>query len=426
MDESSSNWLDRLHGSRAWFVERGIDEDWAGLAVLLTDLAALIALAWVADFIGRQIIHYWVARAVKRSKNEWDDIFFERKVFNGLAHLIPALLIFYAASHIFGDFPTAIALVRKAALAYFTVSIFVVTHRVLKALEEVALRYRYFEGKPVGSFIQLGALLNLLIASVLVLTILIGQNPLPLLGGFAALAAVFSLIFKDTLLGLVASIQMAINDMVRIGDWISMDKYGADGDVEEIKLTTVKVRNFDKTITTVPTYAFVSDSFKNWRGMQSQGRRRIKRSLLIDQSTVQLLSREDTLKMQKYSLVQEYLRERQAEIDAHNREKDVDRSEVINGRNMTNLGVFRQYALEYIRHHPRVDIHEVTMVRQLQPTAEGLPLEIYCFVDDTRWVEYETIMADLFDHLIASVPHFGLQLFQNPSGSDFRKMISEA
>ncbi|MBI1315724.1 mechanosensitive ion channel [bacterium] len=426
MDESSPHWLDRLYWSRTWFVEKGIDEDWAGLAVLLTDLAVLIGIAWIADFIGRQVITYWVARAVKRSKNEWDDIFFERRVFNGLAHLLPALLIYYAASHIFSDFPAAISLVRKAALTYFAVAIFVVVHRVLKALEEVALRFRYFEGKPVGSFIQLGALLNVLLASVLVLTILIGKNPLPLLGGFAALAAVFSLIFKDTLLGLVASIQMAINDMVRIGDWISMDKYGADGDVEEIKLTTVKVRNFDKTITTVPTYAFVSDSFKNWRGMQSQGRRRIKRSLLIDQSTVQLLSREDTRKMQKFSLVQDYILQRQAEIDAYNRENDIDRSEVINGRNMTNLGVFRQYALEYIRHHPRVDVDEISMVRQLQPTAEGLPLEIYCFVDDTRWVEYETIMADLFDHLIAAVPHFGLQLFQNPSGNDFRKMVSDS
>ncbi len=420
------SFFDRMHLSRSWFVERGINEDWAGLAVLFSDLALLFAIGWLTDRLGRMVISQVVARAVKRSKNEWDDIFFERKVFNSLAHMLPALLIYWTSDGIFQDFPAAISPVKSIALVYFTASIFVVTHRVLKAFEVVALRFQYFEGKPVGSFIQLGALVNFLIGLVLVITILIGRNPLPLLGGFAALAAVFSLIFKDTLLGLVASIQLAINDMVRIGDWITMEKFGADGDVEEIKLTTVKVRNFDKTITTVPTYAFVSDSFKNWRGMQSQGRRRIKRSLLIDQSTVRLIDSEETLRLMRFQLIRDYLATKQIEIDAFNLENKVDRSEVINGRNMTNLGVFRRYALEYVRQHPNVDVSEISMVRQLQPGAEGLPLEIYCFVDDTRWIEYETIMADLFDHLIASVPHFGLQLFQNPSGSDFRSMGARA
>ena len=420
------SFFEQLHLNRAWFVERGIDEDWAGLAVLFSDLATLLLVGWVADLIGRMLISQVVSRAVKRSKNEWDDVFFERKVFNSLAHMLPALLIYWTAAGIFQDYPSAIGPVRQIALVYFTASIFVVIHRVLKAFEVVALRFQYFEGKPVSSFVQLGALLNFLLGLVLVITILIGRNPLPLLGGFAALAAVFSLIFKDTLLGLVASIQLAINDMVRIGDWITMEKFGADGDVEEIKLTTVKVRNFDKTITTVPTYAFVSDSFKNWRGMQSQGRRRIKRSLLIDQGTVRLIDEGETSRLMRFELIRDYLAEKQAEIDTYNLENKVDRSEVINGRNMTNLGVFRRYALEYIRHHPNVDVREISMVRQLQPGAEGLPLEIYCFVDDTRWVEYETIMADLFDHLIAAVPHFGLQLFQNPSGSDFRNLVSEA
>jgi miniconductance mechanosensitive channel len=214
-----------------------------------------------------------------------------------------------------------------------------------------------------------------------------------------------------------------MNDMVRLGDWISMEKFGADGDVTEINLTTVKVRNWDKTITTIPTYAFVSDSFKNWRGMSSSGVRRIKRHLLIDMHTIGFLKDENIMKLGGYELLKQYLAERQKEINEFNEAQKIDRKEIINGRNMTNIGVFRQYAVEYIKRHPKVSRTETLMVRQLQPTELGLPLEIYCFSDTIEWVYYEGVISDIFDHLMAAAPFFGLQVFQSPSGSNFKELL---
>lgn len=364
-----------------------------------------------------------VGRIVKKTKNDWDDIFYDKRVFNGLAHIIPALIISYSTDFILAEYPKVVHLIDQWVLVYIFIIVSLVINRVLNALEILVSRSTYFEGKPIGSFIQLFKILNYIIVIVLILSQLIGKSPLTVLGAFGAGTAVLLLIFRDTILGLVASIQLSMNDMVRLGDWISMEKFGADGDVTEINLTTVKVRNWDKTITTIPTYAFVSDSFKNWRGMSSSGVRRIKRHLLIDMHTIGFLKDENIMKLGGYELLKQYLAERQKEINEFNEAQKIDRKEIINGRNMTNIGVFRQYAVEYIKRHPKVSRTETLMVRQLQPTELGLPLEIYCFSDTIEWVYYEGVISDIFDHLMAAAPFFGLQVFQSPSGSNFKELL---
>jgi miniconductance mechanosensitive channel len=272
--------------------------------------------------------------------------------------------------------------------------------------------------------VQVAKITIYIIGAILVLSMIIGKSPITILTAFGAATAVILLIFRDTILGLVASIQISANDMVRLGDWVTMEKYGADGDVMEINLTTVKVRNFDKTFTTVPTYSFIADSFKNWRGMQSMGVRRIKRSINIDIGSVKFVSEEMRDRFLTISRVKDFVISRQAEIDKFNADTGADKSILINGRHMTNLGVFRRYALQYLMDNPKIDQKETVMVRQLQPTETGLPLEIYAFSSDIAWVNYENIQADIFDHLLAAAEMFELRIFQNPSGGDFHYLGS--
>lgn len=410
------------HWAVNWFTEKGLSEDWAGLLALGLDLVILILANIVMDWIARKIILRVVGRIVRRSKNEYDDIFLEKRVFNALAHIIPAIITYHALPLILGDVAEIIPTLHTAITLYVIIIVMLVVHRFLRALEQIAYKLSYFDGKPVGSFIQLFSIANYIVGSVFILSQLVGKTPITILGAFGAATAVVLLIFRDTILGLVASIQISINDMVRIGDWVSMDKYGADGDVSEINLTTVKIRNWDKTISTVPTYAFISDSFKNWRGMQSVGVRRIKRAVYLDLASVRFCDEEMVERFKRYELIRPYLEHKEKEISRYNEEHRFDRSERINGRNLTNVGVFRIYAEEYLRRNPYISKDDTLMVRQLEPTANGLPLEVYCFSKDIQWVNYERIQSDLFDHLISAVRHFDLRIFQNPSGSDFSRL----
>lgn len=408
------------HWANNWLIEKGLSEEYASYFTLAMDIIIVLLISLIVDIIARRIIFGYVGRYVKRSKNTYDDIFLDKKVFHGLAHILPALIILYSLPWVFDGTGVSITIFQRIIAIYLIVVFTNVASRFLKALEYIGLHSKKFQGKPVSSYIQVARLVTYIAAGIVILSMLIGKSPLTILTAFGAATAVILLIFRDTILGLVASIQISSNDMVRLGDWVSMDKYGADGDVIEINLTTVKVRNWDKTITTVPTYAFISDSFKNWRGMQTVGVRRIKRSINIDISSIQFVSDEMREKFRKYSRVSDYIVQRQAEIDTYNEKTAVDRSELINGRHMTNIGVFRRYALNYLLEHPKIDQKETVMVRQLQPTELGLPLEIYCFSSDIAWVNYENIQADIFDHLLAAADKFGLRVFQNPSGSDFR------
>lgn len=412
------------HWANDWLAAKGFEASTISYITLGIDILVVLLVSFVVDFIARRLILSYVTRYVNRSKNKYDDVFLEKKVFHGLAHIIPAVIIWNSLPWVFDGVDFSINLLHKAIIIYIVVLITGVTSRFLRAAEYIGLHSKRFEGKPISSYIQVGRIVLYIAAAIVIISMVVGKSPIAILTAFGAATAVILLIFRDSILGLVASIQISSNDMVKLGDWVSMDKYGADGDVIEINLTTVKVRNFDKTITTVPTYAFISDSFKNWRGMQSVGVRRIKRSINIDISSIKFVTNEMRDRFKTFARVSQYVVERQAEIDAYNEETGADTSELINGRHMTNIGVFRRYALNYLMAHPKIDQNETVMVRQLQPTEKGLPLEIYCFSSDIAWVNYENIQSDLFDHLLAAAERFELQIFQNPSGSDFRQLAT--
>lgn len=410
------------HWAYDWFLKIGVEKDYAQYLTVALDLVLLLIIALVVDLIIRKVILSFVKRYVKKSKNEYDDIFLEKRVFAGLGHIVPALIVYNTLPYILDGVALSASLVQKGITIYIIVVFLMVVARFLRAVEYIGLRTTRFQGKPISSYIQVFILVSYIVGGVFIVSMLVGKSPLAIITAFGAATAVILLIFRDTILGLVASIQISANDMVRLGDWVSMDKYGADGDVIEINLTTVKVRNWDKTITTVPTYAFISDSFKNWRGMQTMGVRRIKRALYIDLSTVKFVDDDLRNRFKKYERVREYVGKRQQEIDTYNQERNVDKEELLNGRHMTNLGVFRRYALAYLEEHPKIDQKETVMVRQLQPTETGLPLEVYCFSSDIAWENYEGIQSDIFDHLIAAASKFELRIFQNPTGADFNRI----
>jgi miniconductance mechanosensitive channel len=278
------------------------------------------------------------------------------------------------------------------------------------------------KSKPIKGYLQVFKIVLFIIGGIFVVSMLIGRSPVYLLGGLGAFSAVLLLIFRDPILGLVGGIQMSVNDMVRPGDWIVMEKSGADGMVTDISLTTVKVQNWDKTITTIPTYSLVSESFVNWRGMEESGGRRIKRSINIDMNSVKFASPEQLEKLKKIHLVTQYLNDKEKELALYNETNKIDDEVLVNGRRQTNLGVFRAYISAYLKSNPNISQEMTFLVRQLQPGASGIPIEIYVFSKVQAWALYEGIQSDIFDHLLATVPEFGLQVFQNPSGADFRKL----
>jgi miniconductance mechanosensitive channel len=295
---------------------------------------------------------------------------------------------------------------------------------VLNALHEIYRSLPISQGRNIKGYIQVVKIVFYFIAIILIISIFSGEAPKVLLGGLGAMAAVLILVFKDTILGFVASIQLSANKMVNVGDWISMPKYNADGDVIDIGLNTVKVQNWDKTIATIPTYALVSDSFNNWRGMEESGGRRIKRSLNIDMNSVGFLSKNQIDKFRKFNLLKDYVVQKEKEITEFNKSLNLEADEVTNGRKMTNLGTFRKYLEEYLMAHPKIHTDMTFLVRYLQPTEKGMPVEIYVFSNDQAWANYEAIQSDIFDHILAILPEFELRVFQNPTGSDFQKLTS--
>ncbi len=416
----SDNWREEYapdHWTRALLEKYDVNADVIAYVGLGIDILILLLVAWIADRIAKLIILRIVTAYVKRSKNEWDDLFLERKVFNNLAHLAPAFAVYQLFPLFFQEFEGLTELLLRGTEIYAVVVVVMVADSFLNALRDILFKTESLKDKPIGSYVQLAKITMYLFGGVYLISLLIGKDPLTILAGFGAATAVLLLIFRDTILGLVASITISANDMVRIGDWVSFDKYGADGDVIEISLTTVKVKNWDATITTVPTYAFMSDAFKNWRNMQALGARRIKRSLSVKMSTVKLVDPEMLNRLQKIQLIQPYVQERQDDIEKYNSEQNADKSVQINGRNMTNLGMFRMYAQEYISRNPNISKDLTLMVRQLEPSELGIPLEIYCFSLDTRWVFYEGIQADIMDHLIAATAYFDLEVFESPTGN---------
>jgi len=385
---------------------------------LLVPIAAL-----VANFVAKQIIVRGVRAVIGRTRATWDDVFVEHRVFERLSHLAPALVFYLAADWMFlGEFENYAVFLRRMCVVWMVLAGARAGDAFLNALVALGSDSKAFRNKPVRSYAQVLKILLWIGVGIVSIATLIDRSPWAMLTGLGAMTAVILLVFKDSLLGFVASLQIAGNDMLRPGDWVEMPKYGADGDVLEIGLHTVKIQNWDKTVTTIPTYAFMTDSFKNWRGMTESGGRRIKRSIAIDISTIRFLRDEDLERLRQIQYIEKYLEDKAKEVEAWNQAQGVDDASLVNGRRLTNLGTLRAYIESYLEHLPQISADMTFIVRQLAPSPEGLPIEIYVFSSEQRWVEYEGIISDIFDHLLAVVPEFNLRVYQRPSGSDFENL----
>ncbi len=405
-----------------WLLSFGFDTTSAQYIKLMLFLLALFCLCFLMNFIVKKMLIRLIEFLIKKTKNAWDDTLVKHKVFSTLSHMVPAIVIYLTTPYVFDDFPDLIPFILRLTNAYIATVIIIVIINFMNVLQYFFEKTKFFNDNPLQSYFQLAKMTIYFIGTVIILSFLLDKSPFYFFSALGAMTVVLLLIFKDTIMGFVASIQLSVNDMLHIGDWVTMPKYDADGDVIEINLTTIKIQNWDKTITTIPTYAFIADSFKNWRGMTASGGRRIKRSLYIKISSIKFCSPDILDRFKKFHLIQAYVEEKSQKITAFNREHSIDKSNLINGRNLTNIGVFRVYAENYIRNNPDINLNMTCMVRQLKSTEKGLPIEIYTFSKQQDWVTYERIVSDMFDHLIAAVPEFDLEIFQNPTGTDFERL----
>ncbi|MBT8306767.1 MAG: mechanosensitive ion channel family protein [Maribacter sp.] len=398
-----------------YLLKTGIGETAATYLNLLILLISALVLAWLLDVIVWKILRVTSVRVARRSKTNFDNFLVAHQVPRYLAHIAPLLLLFELVPVAFIGFDYGGGIAMNILRIAFVLLTLTIVKRVFRSVNQYLKTKPKFRDKPLDSYIQVFMIFAWVIGILTIFAIITEVQIWKFFTALGAGSAIILLIFKDSILGLVASIQVSINDMVRIGDWITFEKYGADGDVVEITLATVKVQNFDKTITTIPTYALISDSFKNWRGMQESGGRRIKRALIISQKSIRFLTDEDVERLKKIGLIQSYLLDRSEKINAHNKKNEIDKTLAVNGRNLTNIGVFRKYVQEYLENHPAVNKGMTLMVRQLAPSPQGIPLEIYAFSADKRWENYEYIMADIFDHLLAALPYFDHEVFELPT-----------
>lgn len=409
-----------------WFhnklVEWGMPDEMASYINTLGLLTVTILIAYIAGRIARRVLISLFSKFTAKTATRFDDYLLENHAFKNVAGLVPYSIITIAAPIVFSDIPQYMPTVKTILEIYFIVIIVKIVRSILYSVRDYLETTENFKDKPVQSYIQVVLIFMYMVAFLVGFSIITGKSVIAFLTALGAASAVLILVFKDTILGFVASIQVATNDIVRIGDWIEMPKYGADGDVVEINLATVKVQNWDKTITTIPTYALISDSFKNWRGMQDAGGRRIKRAIHIKISSIRHVSEEDMERLMQVQLIEEQLKEKEQEIKQYNKEKGINKDVLINGRHLTNLGVFRMYAEAYVKNHPDMNHDMTMMVRHLEPTIHGLPVEIYAFASKTEWKVYECIMADVFDHLLASVRYFALEVFEEPAADDLRSL----
>ncbi|MFT5336901.1 MAG: miniconductance mechanosensitive channel [Luteibaculaceae bacterium] len=416
MNTKSTEWLTE------WLISLGVEETSAIYLKLALLIFILFILCFVTNLLVKKILIRSIRLVIKKTKAVWDDALVKNKVFVTLSHVAPPIVVYITAPYIFEDFPGAIPYFLRLVNAYISTILIIVTINFLNTLKHYSENTKLFRDKPLDSYFQLIKIAIYIIGGIIILSFLLNKSPLYFFSALGAMTVVLLLIFKDTIMGFVASIQLAANNMIQIGDWVSMPKHGADGDVIEINLTVIKIQNWDKTITSIPTYAFTAESFKNWRGMSKSGGRRIKRSLNIKISSIKFCTPEMLERFEKVQLIKEHIQEKSKEIEAYNTENKIDESCLINGRHLTNIGIFRVYAEAYVKLNPDINPDMTCMVRQLPPTEKGLPIEIYTFSNRQEWVKYESIMSDMFDHLIAAVPEFELEIFQNPTGTDFRKL----
>ncbi len=425
MEENVVKTYQFLESYELWLGGLGLSSELAQFGKVATALIAIVVLSFLANFVAKKIIVVGLTAITKRTKSVWDDFLVHRKVFHKLSHLAPALVIQYTIGIALYDYsPSLTLIIEKFTYIYIVGAWLFVISSLLNALHDMYMTLEVSKTRPIKGYVQLAKIVIYVLGGIVIISILIDKNPLNLLVGMGASAAILMLVFKDTILGLVASVQVSANNMVKPGDWIAMPSRGADGTVLEITLNTVKVQNWDRTISTFPTYALVSESFTNWKGMEESDGRRIKRSIYIDMRSVKFCPPELLEKLKRIHLVKDYIETRAKEIEEFNQKMDFDSSMPVNGRRMTNLGIFRRYLEHYLKNSSNINTDATYMVRHLQPTEKGIPVEIYCFSRVKAWVEYEGVQADIFDHILAIVPQFELRVFQNPSGDDFQKIVT--
>ncbi len=400
----------------------GLSESLAAQLSRPTAVALVILLSAIAFFVAKSVLLRAIGAVSRRTDTQWDDKLVEHRVFFWFAHLAPAVVIYLLAPQALGDYATAVKVITGAALVYMILVAALGIDAMLNAVLSIYQTFDVSRTVPLKSFFQVAKILLYIVAIILILSLVVGRSPAYLLGSMGILASVLMLVFKDAILGLVGGIQLAGNRMLAKGDWIEMPSHHADGDVIDIALTTVKVQNWDKTITTIPTYALISSPFKNWRGMSESGGRRIKRSINIDTGSIKLCTPEMIERFAKINYIADYIERASKELAQWNEEHGVDMSDPVNARQLTNVGTFRAYILAYLKNHPQINQEMTLLVRQLEPGPDGLPIQIYCFSSDKRWTEYERIQADIFDHILAVAREFDLKIFQNPSGGDFRAL----
>ena len=391
-----------------WFAEHPLERQAAYTA-------GLILLAWAAHLLARRVLLRIMSHLIRASDTKLDDVLLDQGVLNRAALLLPVLVFYYGADGLPGSRETVLQIVNAALLMV----VLLVAGAAIGALQEATADYDARTEVPIKSYAQILKIVLYVLGGLMTVAVLTGRSPWVLLSGVGAVMAVVILVFRDTLLSLTASFTIASNRLVKVGDWIEVPTFGADGDVIEIALHTVKVQNWDKTITTIPTHKLVDVSFKNWRGMQDSGGRRIKRAIHIDMNSIRFCDAEMLQRFERFELIRDYLDSRRKEVEEYNTESRVDASELVNGRRLTNVGTFRAYVAAYLLSHPRIRQDMTFLIRQLAPAAQGLPLEIYVFTNTTVWADYEGIQSDIFDHLLAVVPRFGLRVYQEPAGSDF-------
>ena len=381
-------------------------------------VAGILLLSYIAYHVTRKYILKWLGLLVKKSKTNLDDIIFDKVMSRRLAFIVPILIIYNFAYLS----PSLTGTIQRIAFALIFLVMLTAFSAFLKAVNDIYERKSEYKGIPIKGYIQALTIAAYILGALVMVGILTGQSLWVLLSGVSALTAVLILIFRDTILSIVASLQITSNDLVRLDDWIEVPKYGADGDVIEIALHTIKIQNWDKTISVIPTHKLIEASFKNWRGMQESGGRRIKRSIYIDIESIKFCDEQMLEKFEKIRVLADYLKQKKEEIEKDNKAKQIDMTGTVNGRRLTNIGTFRAYIEAYLRNHEKINRDLTFIIRQLPPGPTGLPIEVYVFANDIRWVNYEAIQSDIFDHLLAVVKEFELRVFQFPGGKDFEKI----
>lgn len=403
----------------------GVSPSWADRLDQFIAFVLVLVIAFLADAVCRHMLLRAVAHVVKKTKATWDDIVFDQKVMIHLSRMVAPVIIYLFVPVAFAETGSStLEFIQRICLIYILIAFLSFINSFLKAVYAVYSEKERLRDRPLKGMLQTVQVILWFIGAIVIVSILINRSPVSLLAGLGASAAILMLVFKDSIMGFVSGVQLSANDMLKVGDWIAMPKYGADGTVIEVTLNTVKVRNWDNTITTIPPYLLVSDSFQNWRGMQESGGRRVKRSINIDMTSVKFCTPEMLDKYRKIRLLKDYIEKTEHIIQEYNEEHGIDNSILVNGRRQTNLGVFRAYLTAYLKSLPEVNPKLTCMVRQLQPTDHGLPMELYFFSSIKDWVPYEGVQADVFDHVLAIIPEFDLQVFQSPSGRDFQRVCS--